>query len=113
MKSREVHGQGGDEPSDVVSWNSTLGSWLVILALATGFFLWGLFLFYTVGVKWPPSWNFGTVPDVPGLSVYSTAGRRTLPTIASPYLHEQAELSPQHVMGRPGSASHKDQEQQP
>jgi hypothetical protein len=40
------------------------------------------------------------VPDVPGLSIYSTVGRRPAAGMNSPYLHEQAELSPQHVMGR-------------
>jgi hypothetical protein len=74
--------------------------WLVVFALAVGFFLWGIFIYAFVGVKWPPAWNFGTVPDVPGLSIYSTVGRRPAAGMIYPYLHEQAELSPQHVMGR-------------
>jgi hypothetical protein len=87
--------------------------WLIVLAVAAGFSLWGLFIFYTVGVKWPPAWNFGTVPDVPGLSEYSTGGQQSLPTVASPYLHEQAILSPQHVMGPRQPAVNTTQEQKP
>lgn len=79
--------------------------WLLPLGLAVGFLLWGLLIFYTVGVKWPPPWNFGAVPDVPGLSEYSSTGRNPLPTVASPYLHEQAELTGQHVRSRPRPAA--------
>lgn len=66
---------------------------LVAFGLAAGFLLWGLFLFFMVGVKEPLAWDFGAVPDVPGLSVYSTEHPG--------FLREQAELSPQHVQGRP------------
>jgi hypothetical protein len=90
-----------------------LHDWFVILALAVGFFLWGIFIFFAVGVKWPPAWNFGAVVDVPGLSEYSTAGQRSLPTVNSPFLHEQAELTPQHVMGRRQPLNSKVREQKP
>jgi len=90
--------------------------WLLPLGLAVGFLLWGLLIFYAVGVKWPPAWNFGAVPDVPGLSTYSSGGRNPLPTVTSPYLHEQAELSEQHVRSRPQPAAigvARDREPQP
>lgn len=74
---------------------------LVAFAVAAGFLLWGLCIFFTVGVKAPPAWDFGAVPDVPGLSVYSTVANRPLPAVSPFYLHEQAELSPQHVRDRP------------
>ncbi len=90
-----------------------INDWLIVLALAGGFVLWGLFLFTTVGSKGPPAWEFGVVPDVPGLSQYSTAGQRPLPTVASPYLHEQAELTPQHVRGQAPTPSKQAREQQP
>lgn len=89
-----------NQTPDTTPANGRLHDWLILLALAGGFVLWGLFLYSQVGVKWPPAWEFGVVPDVPGLSQYSTAGQRPLPTVASPYLHEHAELTPQHVRGK-------------
>jgi len=74
---------------------------LVAFGLAAGFLLWGLFLFFMVGVQVPPAWDFGVVPDVPGLSVYSTVSNRQLSSVPPFYLREQAVLSPQHVQGRP------------
>ena len=102
-----------NQVSNTASERGSLHDWLIIFSLAGGFLLWGLFIFYTVGVKWPPAWNFGTVVDVPGLSKYSTAGQRSLPTVASPFLHEQAELTPQHVMTRPQPLGNTAQEQKP
>lgn len=88
--------------------------WLVPLALAVGFLLWGLLIFATVKVKWPPPWNFGAMQDVPGLSEYSSGGRNPLPTVASPFLHEKAELTPQHVRSVPRpESSHTPLERQP
>lgn len=87
--------------------SETLRDWLIPLGLALGFLLWGLGIFFAVGDKWPPVWNFGAIPDVPGLSAYSSAGRNPLPTMVSPALHQGAELTPQHVrnMPRPGAAN--------
>jgi len=86
---------------------------LVAISLAAGFLLWGLFLFFTVGVKAPPAWNFGAVPDVPGLSVYSTDSSRPLSSVPPFYLHEQAGLSPQHVKDRPQVLDTKKKELSP
>jgi hypothetical protein len=106
--------QKGMKPTqDFPQAGERIGDWLVPLSLAVGFLLWGLLIFFMVGVKWPPDWNFGVIPDVPGGSVYSSGGRTPLPTVASPYLHEQAKLSPQHVMSRPQPADGKTQEQLP
>ncbi|MHB8808637.1 MAG: hypothetical protein ACYC9M_01300 [Desulfobulbaceae bacterium] len=102
-----------NDVTDAAPEKAGLREWLIVVALAAGFFLWGIFIFVAVGDKWPPAWNFGVVPDVPGLSEYSTAGQRSLPTVASPYLHEQAELTPQHVMERPQPVPGKAKEQQP
>jgi hypothetical protein len=46
--------------------------WIVVLAMAAVFILWGLFIFFTVGDKGPPSWDFGVIRDIPGESPYST-----------------------------------------
>jgi hypothetical protein len=49
-------------------------SWLIVLSLALFFFLWGLLIYFSVGVSWPPPWRYGTIPDVPGESLYSVRG---------------------------------------
>ena len=46
--------------------------WIVVVAMAVVFILWGLFIFFTVGDKGPPSWDFGVIKDIPGESSYST-----------------------------------------
>jgi hypothetical protein len=79
----------------------TLRTLLVACGLAAGFLIWGLFVFRTVGDKGPPVWDYGAVPDVPGLSAFSTDSARPLPNVPPYFLHEQAGLSPQHVKERP------------
>jgi len=46
--------------------------WIVVVAMAVVFILWGLFIFFAVGDKGPPSWDFGVIKDIPGESPYST-----------------------------------------
>ena len=46
--------------------------WIVVVAMAVVFILWGLFIFFAVGDKGPPSWDFGVIKDIPGESSYST-----------------------------------------
>ena len=45
---------------------------IVGLVIAVLFLLWGLFIFFMVGDKGPPSWDFGVMEDIPGQSPYST-----------------------------------------
>ena len=51
---------------------STIGSLIIIMAIAFSFLAWGLFVFFSVGDKGSPPWDFGIVQDVPGESAYST-----------------------------------------
>lgn len=51
---------------------STIRSLMIIVAIALSFFVWGLFIFFSVGDKGSPPWDFGIVADIPGESVYST-----------------------------------------
>jgi len=66
--------------------------WVYVCGLALIFLLYGLFMFYMIGDKGPPGWDFGTVEDIPGQSIYSThpGAAGTLP-----------EAEPQHVSERP------------
>jgi hypothetical protein len=59
-------------PNQRESSKETLRSLGIALALAVFFFVWGLTIFFTVGEKGPPSWDFGIVQDIPGESPYST-----------------------------------------
>jgi hypothetical protein len=51
---------------------STIGSLVIVLAIAISFLAWGLFIFFSVGDKGSPSWDFGIVQDIPGESAFST-----------------------------------------
>jgi hypothetical protein len=73
---------------------SAVRSWLFIFVLAASFLAWGFLLFYTIGDKGPPPWDFGIVRDIPGESVFST--HQPLPGKVS-------DPDPQHVSGRPGA----------
>jgi hypothetical protein len=64
-----------DRPFAVQEKKSRFKSWLVPLCIAVVFLLWGLFIFFMVGDKGNPPWDFGTVEDIPGQSPYSTEKR--------------------------------------
>jgi hypothetical protein len=71
----------------------TLKSMLIPTGAALLFLLWGMGVYFSVGDKGPPSWDFGVVEDVPGASKYSTDDGRPLNGISMP-------LEKQHVDGR-------------
>ncbi|MBI4496250.1 MAG: hypothetical protein HY697_04860 [Deltaproteobacteria bacterium] len=58
---------------------STVRTWFIVLGLALGFLVWGFVVFYTVGDKGSPGWDFSIIEDIPGQSFYSTAGPRQFP----------------------------------
>jgi hypothetical protein len=72
-------------------------SWIVVVSIALFFFLWGLFIFFTVGVGLPPAWNYGVVPDVPGQSVYSVQGAEER---AGTAILKGKKIHKQHIMGQ-------------
>jgi hypothetical protein len=55
------------------NFNENLNGLIFGTAVALLFLFWGLFIFFTVGDKGLPSWDFGVVEDIPGQSAYSTA----------------------------------------
>lgn len=77
---------------------STAMSWSIVLAVAVAFLLWGLFIFYTVGVSWPPPWRYGTIADVPGQSIYSVSKAEKKAGTAP--LEEGEKIRQQHGMGK-------------
>ncbi len=66
--------------------------WVFVCALAVAFLVYGLIMFHYVGDKGPGEWDFGTVEDIPGQSIYSTA-----PAVRGP----AAIPVPQHVDQKP------------
>jgi hypothetical protein len=72
--------------------NGSFKTMVLIFALAASFLIWGFFLFYMIGDKGPPPWDFGIIQDIPGESVYST--QRSLSGRTS-------EPEPQHVSQKP------------
>ncbi len=69
-----------------------LHGYIIVCAIAVLFVLYGFLAFFVIGDKGPPDWDYGSVEDVPGQSVYST----------HPYGVEAPE--PQHVDQKPSSA---------
>jgi hypothetical protein len=65
--------------------------WLIVCGISVALVLYGLFALFTVGDKGPPDWDFGSIEDTPGQSVYSTF----------PYGEGTGEPEPQHVLERP------------
>ncbi len=64
-----------DRPVAERKENSNLKDWLVPITIAVLFLLWGLLIFFMVGNKGQPPWDFGVVEDIPGQSPYSTERR--------------------------------------
>jgi hypothetical protein len=72
-------------------------SWIVVLSIAFFFFLWGLFIYYAVGVGRTPFWRYGVVSDLPGQSVYSVREAEKRAGLTHP---ERETVRKQHIMGR-------------
>jgi hypothetical protein len=76
------------------SGESVIRGWLVVSGVALLFVAYGLLLYFAIGDKGPPDWDFGSVEDVPGASVYSTY----------PYGGPVSAPDRQHVSQRPPKA---------
>ena len=67
--------------------DSVLFTWFIIWLLVILIFLKGQFAFVAVGNPGQPTWNYGSVEDIPG---------------ASPYAMYPLLPNPQHIQGRDG-----------
>ncbi len=76
---------------------SFIKTWSIITAIAAGFLAWGLLIYFVIGDKGPPGWDFSVIPDIPGQSTYSTYNPER-PNGLAPGI-EPAKVEPQHVMG--------------
>ncbi len=84
------------------SSGSPVRSWLVVLGIASAFLIWGLLVYFAVGDKGSPGWDFGVVQDIPGQSPYSTHQTKRLPSLAPLREMETQGVTRQHVMEPPG-----------
>ena len=79
---------------------SAVVSWIIIGLICLWVFAWGFFLFFGIGSKERPGWNYRTIRDVPALSEYSTARSKPLPPTATGLPELSQSLTPpeaQHV----------------
>ena len=76
---------------------SLVKTWAIIGGIAAGFLAWGLLIYFVIGDKGPPGWDFSVLPDIPGQSIYFTYNP-VRPTGLAPAI-EPAQVTPQHVMG--------------
>ena len=82
----------------------TIRSLIIVMAIAISFLAWGLLIFFSVGDKGSPPWDFGIVQDIPGESAYSTHG---------PVPGKASEPEPQHVSQKPAQAEIEASNQKP
>lgn len=89
-----------EKPSVEHEKKETFRSWAIVVAIAVSFFCWGLLIFFTVGDKGQPSWDFNIVEDIPGQSAFSTFR-------AKQSFGDRVPLVGQHVAG----VTHEPQEE--
>lgn len=78
----------------------TVLSWLLVAGFGVAIVAWGFLIYFTVGDKGPPSWDYGIVEDVPGeapYSLYDSQLYRGLGVGAAPV----GKVEAQHVSGPP------------
>ena len=73
---------------------TALRGWLIVCAMAILFTLYGFLAFFVIGDKGSPDWDYGSIPDVPAQSEYSTY----------PYRAGAPIPEPQHVNKMPPEA---------
>ncbi len=86
------------------SRGDTFRSMGIVTAMAVFFFCWGLMIFFTVGEKGPPSWDFGTTQDIPGQSPYATQSIKEVADLTPLPAETRVVIDPQHVDEPPGEA---------
>ncbi len=82
----------------------TTRSLIIVAVIAISFLAWGLLIFFSVGDKGSPPWDFGIVQDIPGESAHSTHG---------PATEKASEPEPQHVSQKPAQVEIEIQKEKP
>ena len=87
----EVHGGGSPHRGRTREGRTALAGWLIVCAVALLFTLYGFFAYFVIGDKGSPDWDYGSIPDLPAQSAYSTY----------PYRGEAKQPEPQHINRKP------------
>ncbi len=76
---------------------SPIRTWSILGGIAATFLAWGLLIYFVIGDKGPPYWDFSVIPDIPGESTFSSYNP-VRPHGLVPGI-EPVPVEPQHVMG--------------
>ncbi len=80
----------------------------VFTFMSVSFLVYGAILYLVVGTRPGPTWFFGTMPDVPGQSEYSTSStKQFFLNATSP--EKGGVVSRQHVMGEENDPTFRDE----
>jgi hypothetical protein len=78
------------EMDAVCDRRAVVRGFLIVSLIAALFLGYAIFMYVAIGDKGPPDWDFGSVEDTPGQSVYSTG--------------QPGPTEPQHVAQEPSRA---------
>ena len=93
-----------DSPEREDSRRETLRGLGLAMAMAVFFCCWGLMIFFSVGEKGPPSWDFGAIQDIPGQSPYSTHQIKEVADLTPLPVETRVVVEPQHFDEPPREA---------
>jgi hypothetical protein len=78
----------------------TILSWVLVAAFAAAMWVWGFMIYFTVGDKGPPPWDYSIIEDVPGEAPYSIySSQRFHGRVPRPM--DEGKVDEQHVSGPP------------
>lgn len=79
-------------PEDNKFSRLVIQGWIIVCGIAVLFVLYGLLTFFVVGDKGPRDWDYGSIEDTPGESVYSTyPGRDFIPPPDPQHINEATQ----------------------
>jgi hypothetical protein len=71
-------------------------SWMIVFGIASAFLIWGFTIYFAVGDKGPPRWDYSVIEDVPGQSPYSTLRTKDFSGLIPKPMHS-IDVPEQHV----------------
>jgi len=78
----------------------TILSWVLVVGFGIALLFWGFLIYFTVGDKGPPPWDYSIVEDVPGEAPYSIYSSQAFHGFI-PRPAAEGKVEEQHVMGPP------------
>ena len=90
QEERQAPPGGPGETDAARDRRAVMRGFLIVSLIAALFLGYGVFMYFAIGDKGPPDWDFGSIEDTPAQSPYSTA--------------PPGATEPQHVNGKPSGA---------